>query len=226
MFLSAIIPAAGYGKRLKSNISKPLVKIGNTPILIRTLRALNNVVPIKEIILVVNKKDICKLKDIISRQRIKKLKCIVLGGKRRQDSVRNGLKYLDKRCDFVLIHDGARPFIQKEIVLEVIDEAKRSRAAVTGVALKPTIKRCDSRNHIVETLDRNRLFEIQTPQVFSKELIMKAHERFYRLNVTDDAALVEKLGAKVKLVEGSYLNIKITTPEDLVLAKAINKRLE
>ena len=97
---------------------------------------------------------------------------------------------------------------------------------MTGVALKPTIKRCDSRNHIVETLDRNRLFEIQTPQVFSKELIMKAHERFYRLNVTDDAALVEKLGAKVKLVEGSYLNIKITTPEDLVLAKAINKRLE
>lgn len=223
MFVSAIVPAAGRGARLKSSIPKPLVKITSEPILIRALKALGNNASIKEIILIVNKKDSRKLRNIVLRRHIKKIRAIVPGGKRRQDSVRNGLRYLDKRCDFVLIHDAARPFIDGKIISKAINVAKKFHAAVVGVALKPTIKRCNTKNRVVETFNRDGLFEIQTPQVFEKELILKAHKEFAYLDVTDDAALVEKLGVKPKLVQGSYFNIKITTPEDLIFAEAILK---
>jgi len=221
MFVTAIVAAAGKGLRLKSKTPKPFVKINGAPIIYHTLKALRKIKSIKEIILVTNKKDYPKFQNIISELGITK---IVLGGKRRQDSVRNGLKYLDKDCDLVLVHDAVRPFIQKKIIEEAINTARRFGAAVAAVALKPTIKRADSNNYVTTTLDRNRLFEVQTPQVFKKSLILKAHSKFKYLDVTDDAELVEKLGAKVKIIQGSYFNIKITTPEDLIFAKTIARR--
>jgi len=226
MFVTAIVAAAGKGLRLKSKTPKPFVKINGVPIIYHTLKALRKIKSIKEIILVTNKKDYPKFQNIISELGITK---IVLGGKRRQDSVRNGLEYLDKDCDLVLVHDAVRPFIQKKIIEEAINTARRFGAAVVGVKLKPTVKCIDNNGCVANTLNRGRLFEIQTPQVFKKDLILQAYSKFGHLDVTDDASLVEKLGKKVKLVEGSYCNIKITTPEDLVFAEVIlrvKKRLE
>ncbi|MDD5043993.1 MAG: 2-C-methyl-D-erythritol 4-phosphate cytidylyltransferase [Candidatus Omnitrophica bacterium] len=226
MFVSAVVPAAGKGKRLGLGVPKPLVEIAGVPMLIRSLRTLGADQRIKEIILVVDKKELRKFSGIVLKYRLRKIKGIVAGGVRRQDSVRNGLKHLDEHSSLVLIHDAARPFIKKEIISRVVSTAAKYGAAAAGVEVKPTIKRVDNKNRVVQTIERNRLFEIQTPQAFKKELILEAHKKFSRVDVTDDAALVEKLGHKVKVVPGSYFNIKITTPEDLIFAKAVSRVIE
>jgi 2-C-methyl-D-erythritol 4-phosphate cytidylyltransferase len=166
----------------------------------------------------------------LKKYRIRKIRAVVLGGKRRQDSVDKGLKAVSKEADWVLIHDGVRPFINKELISSVIKEAKKAGAAIVGVPVKATIKKLKTQSlklktkFVVEkTLNRDNLWEIQTPQVFKKDLILKAYKRFGNINVTDDAMLVEKMGIKPRVVLGSYNNIKITTPEDLVIAKAIAK---
>jgi 2-C-methyl-D-erythritol 4-phosphate cytidylyltransferase len=166
----------------------------------------------------------------MKKYRIDKISKIVEGGRRRQDSVLKGVEALDSRTDLVLIHDAVRPFITKEMVFSVIREGQRTGAAVVGVPVKATIKEVKTQKPkrktkpiVKETLNRNNLWEIQTPQVFKKELLLKAYKRFGNVSVTDDAMLVEKLGAKVSVVLGSYKNIKITTPEDLVIARAILK---
>ncbi|MCM8779926.1 MAG: 2-C-methyl-D-erythritol 4-phosphate cytidylyltransferase [Candidatus Omnitrophica bacterium] len=224
MFVSAVVPAAGFGKRLKSKTPKPLIRIGKKPIFIRTLETLSENDLIKEIILVANKKNLPELRSCLLRYRIRKVKTLVTGGRRRQDSVRNGLKHLNSACVLVLIHDAARPFVTQEIISNAINTAKKFDAAIAAVELKPTVKAIDSRGYISKTLERNRIFEIQTPQVFKKDLIIKAYDRFGHINVTDDSALVEKLSKKIKIVKGSYFNIKITTPEDLVFAEAILRK--
>jgi 2-C-methyl-D-erythritol 4-phosphate cytidylyltransferase len=236
--VTGIVLAAGKGLRLKSKIPKPLVKINSLPIIIYSLRTLNEHPRIRDIIVVVNKKNRQTFINKIKKYRIKKVSKIVPGGLRRQDSVLNGLKAIEKSSDLVLIHDSARPFIDKKMISSVIKEARIRGAAILGVALKATIKsvaRCPclpagrrlpvERKFIVKrTLNRNNLWEIQTPQVFKKELILKAYKKFAKFEVTDDAALVEKLGARVSVVLGSYDNIKITTPEDLIIAEFIAKR--
>jgi 2-C-methyl-D-erythritol 4-phosphate cytidylyltransferase len=220
---SAIVLAAGRGRRLKTEGSKPLIKINCLPTLIYSLRKLSLTPGIKEIILVVNKLNSVKVQHAVKKYRIKKISHIVMGGERRQDSVQNGLKKIDRHANLVLIHDSARPFIDKKSISSVIKQAKMQGAAILAVPLKATVK-CASRQYFVkDTLNRNDLWEIQTPQVFKKELILRAYKRFGNIEVTDDAALVEKLGAKVKIVPGSYFNIKITTPEDLIVAEAIAK---
>jgi 2-C-methyl-D-erythritol 4-phosphate cytidylyltransferase len=187
---------------------------------------------VRDIILVVNAGNSRSIISKIRQYRITKIRRIVEGGRRRQDSVYNALRVMDNRTDLVLIHDGVRPFIDKETVSSVIKEAQDSGAAVMGVPVKATIKSVArspvqpfARSLFVkQTLNRENLWEIQTPQVFRKDLILKAYKRFGRGEVTDDASLVEKSGAKVKIVKGSYANIKITTPEDLILAKAMAKK--
>lgn len=230
--IEAIVPAAGLGKRLKGNTSKPLVLISGSPIIMRTLRVLNAHPRISKIIVLSHKKNLKTIQKLISRNSIYKLKSIVEGGVTRSASVAAGLKLVSKDADFVLIHDAARPFVNKRIISRVISAAVSSGAAVAGVRLRPTIKRVKGQGvkgkgrFIVEkTIDRECLWEIQTPQVFKKDLILKAHKRFSNLAATDDACLVEKLGKDVCVVEGSYFNIKVTTPEDLVFAKAIVKGL-
>ena len=224
MKITAIVPAAGEGLRFKSTIAKPLVNLDRRPILIHTLAVLSRHHLIKEIIVVFNKKDIGLLTKKIEQCKLRKIKKVVLGGVTRRQSVENGLREIDQGCDFVLIHDGVRPFIDKKIISSVIDAARKTGAALSAVPVKPTIKEVNPLNLKVKiTLDRSLLWEIQTPQVFRKDIILKAYSRFKDKNALDDASLVEKLGVDVKVVEGSYKNIKITTPEDLVFAEAIIK---
>lgn len=230
MFVSAIVLAAGKGARLKSSISKPLVKLGSLPLIIYSLKCLMICPLIKEIILAVNSSNVLDIKKSIRKYKISGIRKIVLGGLIRQDSVYNGLNAIDKRADFVLIHDSARPFIDKKQVSLAINEAKKCGAAIVGVPVKATIKEVHSLQSTVhgmllvkKTLNRENLWEIHTPQVFKKDLLLEAYKRFGNTPVSDDAALLEKLGCKVRVVFGSYSNIKITTPEDLVLAEAILK---
>ena len=230
MKTEAIVAAAGIGKRLRSKTRKPYLDISGKPILIHTLMALSSSSGIKKIIVAVNRRDVNKCIALIRRFRVSKIKAVISGGRERQGSVANGLKRLDRDTEIVLIHDGVRPFIDNRLIKDSIDCAKKFGACVIGVPVKATIKcvhRPSSivhRHYVVDrTIDRSTLWEIQTPQVFKKDIIVKAYERFGSAPATDDAMLVEKLGIDVRIIEGSYRNIKITTPEDLVLAKAIIK---
>ncbi|MFH1355324.1 MAG: 2-C-methyl-D-erythritol 4-phosphate cytidylyltransferase [Candidatus Omnitrophota bacterium] len=227
MYVSAILLAAGRGLRSKSKISKPLIKIDSKPVIFYSLKTLSSLAYIKDIVVVANTRNLKGIVNSINKYRVGRVRRIVYGGKRRQDSVYSGIKAIDKRTDLVLIHDVARPFIDKKTVISLIREAKRSGAAIAGVPVKATIKsikvsKCQG-VRVEKTLDRSRLWEIQTPQVFKKSLILKAYKKFNRIDVTDDAMLVEKLGCKVSIVHGSYSNIKITNPEDILIAKAILK---
>ncbi len=226
MFTSAIVVAAGSGKRLKLKIPKALVKIKSRPIILYALGVLSRHPDIDEIILVTSLADKQAIAGAIAKYRIAKVKAIVSGGARRQDSVHNGLKAVAVDSQLVLIHDAARPFVDKKIISAVIKEAKSSGAAIVGVPVKATIKEVVvGRSSLVvrRTIDRNKLWEIQTPQVFKKGLIVYAYKKFGKTDVTDDAMLIEKMGKRVAIVRGSYNNIKITTPEDLIVAEAIAK---
>lgn len=224
IYASAIVLAAGRGKRFASGVSKPLVKIGSQPLIIYCLKALGEHPSIKDIVVVVNTENKEAVVSQIARYRIAKISAVVIGGVLRQDSVRCGLKAIGADTDLVLIHDAARPFIDKGRITSVITQAKSTGAATLGVPVKATIKQARGK-FVVRTLDRDSLWEIQTPQVFRKGLILEAYRKFAGLlEVTDDAMLVEKLGVKVSIALGSYYNIKITTPEDLVLAQGIARK--
>ena len=221
--VSAILLAAGKGKRLKLLISKPLVKIGKQPAITYSLKQLDRHPDIDEIILVVNSGNQAAIARSIKPYCFKKIKCFVLGGKRRQDSVYNGLKVIDRNSKWVLIHDSARPFVDSISITRVILAAKKNGAALLAVRPKATIKLSRKSGIVDQTLDRDKLWEVQTPQVFEKNIILGAYQKYSRGDVTDDASLVEKLGRKVSIVEGDYSNIKITTAEDLLLAELIIK---
>ena len=222
--VSAILLAAGVGRRLNLSVSKPLIKIGRQPAIVYSLKQFNRHPDIDEIIVVVNAQNIAKVTRSIKPYHFKKIKGLVLGGLRRQDSVYNGLNSVDKNSSWVLIHDSARPFIESDAISRVIKQAKKHGAAILGVKLKATIKLSGTSNMVRQTLDRDKLWEVQTPQVFNKHLLLKAHRKYAKEDFTDDAGLIEKLGAKVKIVLGSYTNMKITTGEDLLLAQLIIKK--
>lgn len=222
MYVTAIVVAAGKGLRLKSKIPKPLVKINSRPVIIYSLSTLSRHPSIKDIIVVANRNNLEDIRGKIRQYRINKVRAVVLGGRLRQDSVFNGLKKIDSRTDLVLIHDAARPFATENLISSLIKTAKAYGAAIAGVPVKATIKKTRGQNKVVEkTIERNALWEIQTPQVFKKELILKAYKKFGNIGVTDDAMLVEKLKRSVRVVLGAYNNIKITSPEDLMIARAI-----
>jgi len=228
MKTEAIVAAAGVGKRLRAKTRKPYLKILRKPILIHTLQALSGSADINKIIVVVNRLDKKLCCALVKKYKVKKIKAIAAGGSQRRDSVRNGLQLLDKDTDVVLIHDGVRPFINRQLIKESVASAKRFGACVVGVPVKATIKKvARSPGHqitsVEKTIDRKNLWEIQTPQVFKKDLILRAYNKFGNIAATDDAMLVEKLGVQVRVVLGSYNNIKITTPEDLVIAEGLAK---
>lgn len=218
--VSAIILAGGKGKRMGKDISKQFILVKNKPIIYYTIKKFSDCKLIDEIILVLPKDEIeyCK-KEVLEKYSLKVDK-IIEGGKERQDSVYNGLKAL-KNSDIVLIHDGARPFVSEKIILDGIENAKKYGAAAPGVMPKDTIKVKDDFSFSKETLKRESLIAIQTPQVFKKDIIVKCHERVREDNVsvTDDTMVVEKYGYKVYLYDGDYTNIKVTTPEDLILCE-------
>lgn len=220
---SVVIVSAGRGSRMRLDINKQFLKIGDKEVIAHTIDKFYNNENIGEIIIVL-RKDEKKFfeENIINKYGYKNIK-IAFGGKERQDSVYNGLKELDENCEIVLIHDGARPFVTNETIEKSIDCARKYNCAIVGVPVKDTIKIVNENNDVYDTPDRNRLWSIQTPQVFEYSLIMKAHKKakvdeYYG---TDDSMLVEYLGYNVKVVEGSYDNIKITTREDLKIAEEI-----
>lgn len=222
-FCSAIIVAAGKGSRMKSEVNKIFLDLIDRPVLAYTLQAFEDCRLINEIIIVTRDQDIMLCKEIIDILELKKVTQIVTGGKERQDSVSNGLREVNDKAVLVAIHDGARPLIQPEEIEMTIQAAIQHRAAALGVRVKDTIKLVDEDSNIIKTLDRSKLWAVHTPQVFEIELLKEAQRRAFEEGIyaTDDCMLVERMGVKVKMVEGRYENIKITTPEDLFTAEAI-----
>ena len=224
----AIVPSAGLGRRFGSDANKPFQILGGKPLVVWALEALESVDAIEEIIPVLRKEDVERGIEVFRSYNISKTKRVAAGGKERQDSVYNGLKLIgDKNC-IVLIHDGVRPFIEKDLIEKVIKELlkggkgglKSFDGVVLGVPVKDTIKEAGS-GIIRRTIKRDSLWAIQTPQVFPYKKISAAYKKsikegFYS---TDDAALMERYGGKIKVIMGSYSNIKITTPDDLIFAE-------
>lgn len=223
-FCSAVIVAAGRGTRMGSEVKKQYLEICGIPLLARTIKVFESCENIDEIILVIDSNDIIFCKhEIIDRYGFDKVRSIVSGGETRQDSVYNGLQEVDKDCEVVLIHDGARPFIKQDEIISLIEAAREYKACTIATPVKDTIKLVGQDEFIKETLNRNTLWSVQTPQAFLYDTVLVAHHRAMKddFNGTDDAQLVERMGISVKLVKGSYNNIKITTREDLIIAKAI-----
>ena len=225
----AIVLAAGRGKRMQSDVAKQYLLIREKPVLYYSLKAFEDSV-VDEIILVTSESDIsyCK-EEIVERYHFKQVKDVVAGGKERYHSVYNGLKAA-QGAEYVLIHDGARPFVNDAIIERNLHMVKEFGAAVTGMPVKDTIKVSDSEGYVQETPRRDTIWTIQTPQTFRYDWIKSAYDTFFAkeeeytklYSVTDDSMVAEIFGGlKVKLVEGSYNNVKITTPEDMVLAEAI-----
>jgi len=218
----AIIPAAGSGIRMESKRAKQFLSLDGKPILALTLEPFQEST-VDAIILVVPLDDLeyCK-KEIVERFGFTKVKKIVPGGKWRQDSVRFGLEATEGKYDLVLIHDGVRPLIEKRLIERVIKEAMVNRAVITALPAKETVKEVNDLRDVVKTYDRKRVWMVQTPQAFRYQDILNAHHKALKQGweeATDDALLVEKSGITVKVVEGSEKNIKVTTPDDLELAR-------
>ncbi len=225
--VTALIPAAGMGRRMGRALAKQFLPLGDKPMLAHTLLSFQRASEIDEIIPILSQEDMesC-LRDVIEQYHITKVKTLVVGGKERQDSVMNGLQKLEKDASIVLVHDGVRPFVTHEMIKESIDLARKGQCVVVGVPLKDTVKQVDDKLMVRNTLERSRLWAIQTPQTFPVKILKRAYEEACKHNVsgTDDAMLVERSGGKVHVIMGSYENIKITTPEDLILAEEILKR--
>lgn len=223
----AIIPAGGSGKRMQGRLSKQYLSVGGKPILVHTLSVFQRSPDIDEIVLVVLEEDIQRVRQMIVKPRgISKVRHVLAGGEQRQDSVRNGLAAIGDDAEIVLIHDAVRPFVSEDLIHQAVREAEKHGAVTVGMPVKDTIKRVDQNGGVLETLDRQVLWMTQTPQAFKRSIIQEAYrkadeDQFYG---TDDASLVERMGFRVKMIAASYENIKITTPEDLLMAEFLIKK--
>lgn len=221
--IAAIILAAGQGKRMKSKIQKQYLLLKEKPVLYYSIRAFEQS-SVDTIVLVTGKEEMlyCK-EEIIKRYNFQKIVYITEGGRERCHSVYKGLQALPKDIEYVLIHDGARPFVTKQMIEDTITAVKEYKACVVGMPVKDTIKITNTDQFSIQTPERQYVWAVQTPQAFSFELVWKAYSMLMEkeIPVTDDAMVVETfLHYPVKLIEGSYKNIKITTPEDLIVAHA------
>ena len=227
---TAIVLAAGQGKRMNSKVQKQFLELGGKPLLYYSLKCFQDSGMIRDIILVTGAESVpfCK-EEIVEKYGLTKVTKVIPGGKERYDSVYEGLLSCEN-SDFVLIHDGARPFITEEIIRRGIQGVEKTSACVIGMPSKDTVKIADTQGYVAETPDRSTVWTIQTPQIFEYRLIREAHEKIRCRDmsaITDDAMVVEQeTGVKVALVEGSYKNIKITTPEDLDIAEIFLKALK
>lgn len=222
-----VIVAAGTGSRMKKDINKQFIKLKNKEIVAHTIEKFYNSENIDDIVVVIREDEEEYFnKNIKEKYGFTNIK-VAHGGNERQDSVFNGIKMLKKECDVVLIHDGARPFVTDDIIKRSINKANEHNAIVVGVKVKDTIKVVSDNGNIIDTPNRSYLWAVQTPQVFKYDIITKAYEDAYNNNYygTDDAMLVERIGYNVKIIEGSYNNIKITTQEDLEFGEQILKNI-
>lgn len=226
MKVVAIIAAAGLGRRMQQDTPKTYLLLAGKPILIHTLELFETIPEVHEVLVVVHPEDLefCQ-QEVIDPHPLKKVLRLVPGGKERQDSVYNALKVLQKEADdgdIVLVHDGVRPLVDPAQVLQVVAAARRHGAAILGIPCQDTLKRVNPKGEVTATVNRQELWQVQTPQAFRAALLWRAYQDamsrgFY---ATDEAALVEALGEIVVMVPGSPLNLKITTPDDLKMAEA------
>lgn len=235
---TAILLAAGSGSRMKSDVAKQYMLLGGKPLIWYALHTIEEASVIDNCILVAGAEDISYVqKEIVERYGFRKVDRIVAGGAERYDSVYQALKVIgsgdvrvENRDGYIFIHDGARPFLTEEILQRNFGAVAKFRACVTGMPVKDTIKIADGNSYARQTPDRSLVWQIQTPQVFESALITEAYEKLMQekerlhaegVRITDDAMVVEKfMDMPVRLVQGSYENIKITTPEDLIIAEA------
>lgn len=231
--IGAVILAAGQGKRMGTEMAKQFLELGGKPLIYYALNAFENS-EVDEIVLVTGKEDIpyCQ-KNIVQAFGFSKVKAVVEGGAERINSVYEGLKAFagEPLVDYVLIHDGARPLVTAEVISRAIQGAVRYQSCVAAMPVKDTIKVCDGHYFVKEDLERQYLWQMQTPQAFAFSLVYQAYREVMewkegegREKITDDAMVVEAVfgssGQKIKLIEGDYQNIKVTTPEDLLIAEA------
>lgn len=223
-----IVPAAGAGTRLGSTVKKQFLPLKGKPILVHTLQQFEHCSDIDEVAIAVPESALVDVESFVSNYRLHKVSKVIAGGEQRQDSVYNVFRKLAaKDSDIVLVHDGVRPFIDPKKISQVIEVCREHQAAVLAVQPKDTIRRSNGGGFFDSTIDRTAIWMVQTPQAFKAGLLKKAYrkarkERFY---ATDEAGLVEFLGIKARIVEGSYDNIKITTTEDLELGMLIYERM-
>lgn len=221
MFVSVIIAAAGNSTRYGTGNSKQFLLLEGVPVLIKSVQAFEQIDEVKEIIITARKQDFDVIEGFLQQYNIKKVKSVVEGGATRQDSIAAAVKKVSEETEIIAVHDGARPLVSKETIIGVIEKAVEKGAAACAVPVKDTIKIIDSSGKIVTTPDRASLRAVQTPQVFDfalyKEAIDKAVSESKQY--TDDCQLIESMGHPVYLTDGDYENIKITTPDDLLVAE-------
>lgn len=229
-YISAVIPAAGIGKRMQTvygDTRKQFIKIHGKPVLFYTLLPFQRSSLIDEIILVCEKEWRGYIEsEIVSAFELSKVKQIVIGGEQRQDSVLNGFRTVTGH-GIVVIHDAARPMVTGDMIQRSVEACDQYGAAIVAVSVKDTIKTSDEKQCVGLTVDRSKLWQVQTPQCFEHSLLVNAFRKAYddRFYGTDESSLVERTGHKVKIVEGDYRNIKITTPEDVTLAECYLKKI-
>ncbi|MBT9776262.1 2-C-methyl-D-erythritol 4-phosphate cytidylyltransferase [Clostridium sp. MCC353] len=226
---AAIVLAAGQGRRMHSEVQKQYMSLGGKPLLYYALKAFEES-RIDDVVVVVGAGEIeyCR-EHIIEKFGFSKIRAVVEGGKERYHSVYQGLLAVED-CEYVLIHDGARPLVDEIMISQTLDAVRTYHGCVVGMPVKDTIKTVDENGYSETTPDRSKLWAVQTPQAFSFGLVRGAYEKLfekdeYQAGVTDDAMVVEQMtGHKVKLIEGSYENIKVTTPEDVLIAEAFLRK--
>ena len=221
----AVIPAAGSGTRMGLKKTKQFIDLGGKPLLAVTLSHFQRCDLVDRIVVVVSQDnvDYC-IREIVDRYKLSKVFKVIAGGKRRQDSVRKGVEAVANSCRWVLIHDGVRPLFTNGLIERVIKAGKDFRAVITGLPVKETVKEIDGQGRVMRSVDRRPLWLIQTPQIFMWEDINLAHQKALKHDweeATDDAFLIEKMGINVKIIEGEENNIKVTTPNDLDIARFI-----
>ena len=223
MRVAAVIPAAGLGTRMSAGLPKQFLSLGGKPVLYHTLAVFDLCPVIDEIVVVLSKADRKLVEEkIILSSPFKKILTFVDGGKERIESVFNGLKAVGANTDFVVIHDGCRPFVTGQIIENSVEAAKETGCAIAGLPLGDTLKKTEG-GMVQKTVDREGLWRAQTPQTFRYSLLRDAYEKAFSRQIfaTDDAGLVEQMGHPVKMFKGSAFNIKITVPEDLILGEMI-----
>lgn len=226
-FVSAVIPAAGSSTRMGENINKLLMQLDNIPVLVRTLLCFQNNENIDEIVLVCRESDILQYAELCKVFSITKVSQIVRGGDTRTESVLCGVKACSQKSEFIAVHDGARPLISQNMLTQVVLDAIKYGAAAPVVACKDSIKRIEN-GFIAGDVKRDSICAVQTPQIFAKDVLEKAlsSAKSAGLSLTDDCGAVERIGVNVFASVGDYRNIKITTPEDIILAEAFLKEIE
>lgn len=224
--VTAIFPAAGQGRRMKAEVNKIFLELAENPILSYTVVAFSKCEVIDDLIIVAAPDEVDFVKKLLSEVQGLKPWQVVAGGSERQYSIANALAVLPKETEIVLVHDAARPLIDMRVIEDVVEQTRIHGATIAAVPAKSTIKVVNASGVVTATPDRNTLWTVQTPQGFRADILLKAYEKAARDGFlgTDDASLVERMGIEVNVVRGEYKNLKITTPDDLIMAEAFLKR--